>query len=328
MRPIYSLAGVACLSTGIQALPRNKHEDDAKAAFDAALDSAFYQSIEETPHEKCFKETQSRLEDDGKYGIDMNMLNHDFGNWVCMVDEWTEEAQRLGVGRPNVDRGLTKSSLGLLNQYGCWCYFEDEYTGGSGPTQDELDIICKTLSQGYDCISMEYGCTPYQEPYNSAFGTGLAPFGLTKENLVAECDMQNTPDSCAAATCIVEGWFILSYFTWSVFGGAMVDGNMVSKGFDHDDTCLGRSGVAPGTTVTPGSGEGGEGANGGNAGAESPIFGGTTMQPPSNHCCGNYPDIFPYSDLGGGRDCCGYATFMTDIMECCPGNDLQSIGSC
>ena len=278
---------------------------------------------DETPHNFCW---HSAVEN----GISSPKVLHSEHYFSCMLTQWKEmhEAQT-----GNTERALLKENMGLVNEYGCWCFFEEEFVGGSGPVQDPLDEICKTLSQGYSCIIMDEDengtpCTPYEIVYNSAFGSGLAPFGLTMENLVAECENQNQGGTtCEIATCKVEGWFLLSYFTWTVFGGSMQDSMMAANGFDHDATC---KGIASNST-TPG--------------AASPINqilqnnnqvssgAGTAVQPtiipPSMECCGAYPVRFPYKH-SDDKMCCEAVgvTYNTNLLECCPNNQVMVLGSC
>merc|ERR1711953_828751 len=128
-------------------------------------------------------------------GISTLKQQHSDIYFNCMLTKWRE--QHLASEGAAGDRALLKENMGLINEYGCWCFFEEEFIGGTGPAQDPLDEICRTLSHGYSCIIMDNDeagtpCTPYDLVYNSAFGSGLAPFGLTMENLNAECDAQNS----------------------------------------------------------------------------------------------------------------------------------------
>lgn len=251
-------------------------------------------------------------------------LNYEYAN--CIETVWQTAAQET----TGMDRALLKTNMGMINEYGCWCFFEDEFVGGTGSAQDPLDEICKTLAHGYSCIVMDMDtagtpCTPYDIVYNSAFGSGLAPFGLTMENLSNECDAQNTPGTCEAATCKVEGWFLLSYFTWTVFGGSMDQDTMKSNGFDHDATCKGAKADATVISGNPFNPFNPSGNNGG--GSSTPSGVATTVIPPSTECCGDYPVRFPYKH-SDDRQCCNGVTYNTNILECCGDASVQMIGAC
>lgn len=49
---------------------------------------------------------------------------------------------------------------------------------------------------------------------------------------------------------------------------------------------------------------------------------------PSTQCCGEYPERFPYKNMGANRKCCGSTTFNPSVMECCSGNDIRNLGMC
>ena len=49
---------------------------------------------------------------------------------------------------------------------------------------------------------------------------------------------------------------------------------------------------------------------------------------PSTQCCGEYPERFPYKNMGANRKCCGSTTFNPSVMECCSGNDIRHLGMC
>jgi len=193
------------------------------------------------------------------------------------------------------DRALLKMDMGLLDQYGCWCYFEFDHGSGRGHPIDEIDEFCKLLHDGYSCILIDFDnagspCTPWQIPYNSAFGSGI-PTGLSLAGLIQECDTNNTPGSCEAEVCKVEGWFIQSYFTYAVNGGTINLLNQHSAGFDVATEC--------------------------------PI---TTGVKSERACCGTFPTRFPFKTYGGDRACCIDHTYDDTMLDCC--NDGSTSTSC
>lgn len=196
----------------------------------------------------------------------------------------------------SADRAITQSDMGLLNDYGCWCFFESNHGNGKGKPVDELDTFCKTLHDGYECIITDAAdqgqeCVPWEIPYNSAFGTGI-PTGLTMQGLSDECDTNNPSNSCAQWTCKVEGWFVQQFFLYSANGGVINAAYRHENGFD----------------------------NGPNAGC--PISEGHQSE---KSCCGNYPQRFPFKTYDGARDCCETHTFNTNLFQCCPDGRVKMV---
>lgn len=90
-----------------------------------------------------------------------------------------------------------------IDHYGCWCYFEENFTKGKGQPQDPIDELCKVLHDGYECAIMDgeadgYACA---EPWLSDYSTSTVP----ASELQSDCRTRNQ-DPCAAHTCIVEGY--------------------------------------------------------------------------------------------------------------------------
>merc|ERR1712224_937574 len=140
---------------------------------------------------------------------------------------------------PSDTRALIQSDMGLLNKYGCWCYFEDDHGKGKSQPVDDIDKFCKNLHDGYTCILKDHNnaCTPWAVPYNSAVSIGILS-GMTMENLIIECNSQNTPDSCESRSCIVEGWFVVQFFQYAVNGGQVNSAFQHSNNFDPSAECV------------------------------------------------------------------------------------------
>lgn len=197
-------------------------------------------------------------------------------------------------GDDEIEKALTQNDMGLLSNYGCWCFFENAHGKGRGKPIDEIDSFCKVLHDGYECIiadAAEAGidCIPWEASYNSAFGSGI-PSGLTLAGLAAECDVQNAADTCQSWTCKVEGWFVQQYFLYSTSGGLINAANRHENGFDQDVGC--------------------------------PISSGITSE---KACCGEFPERFPYKTYEGARDCCVTHTFNTNLFQCCPDGHVKMV---
>ena len=96
-----------------------------------------------------------------------------------------------------------------IDGYACWCKFGPGQKGKGAPI-NSIDSMCKLLYDGYQCIIMDFGgsCVPSEVSYNSGFTTGVQ----CKEDLERKCDQVNPAGSCEAAICLVEGYFIQSFF--------------------------------------------------------------------------------------------------------------------
>ena len=200
--------------------------------------------------------------------------------------------------------------MGLVDRYGCWCYFENDHGLGQGAPVDNVDTICQVLHKGYECILLDNlsdangaTCDPWSVQYASAFGSGSTPFGLDMENLANECDAQNL-SPCEAAVCKVEGNFVLTYFKYAVLGGLIDMTKRHELGFDTA-VCL-----------TPRSAQMGTGHTDENM-----------------TCCGTYPIRFPYWHETT-RQCCqatslptNSLTFNPDNGVCCPDTGTIEVSS-
>ena len=183
---------------------------------------------------------------------------------------------------PSLDRVLTEEDMGLLNNYGCWCYFEDNHGKGRGTPSDDIDQMCKVLHEGYECIiqdMLEAGtpCVPWEIDYNSSGENTIA-------DLRNDCDTQNpgNANACAAATCKVEGWFVAQYVKYMLSGGLIDQSKQHENGFNTDVECHTGSGVKS-----------------------------------EKACCGEHPTRRSFKTYGGDRACCNGHTYNAQMFECC-----------
>merc|ERR1711912_27085 len=100
-----------------------------------------------------------------------------------------------------------------IDEYGCWCYFQEDHGKGRGPPANEVDAQCKKLHDGYTCIILDAEaegdeCTPWDVPYSSGTGLGLVADDPENNNnanaLRKSCARANRFDDCAQRSCIVE----------------------------------------------------------------------------------------------------------------------------
>lgn len=196
------------------------------------------------------------------------------------------------AGQP-IDRAisdvLTGENFDRINEYGCWCYFEDDHGRGHGKAINGMDHICKKLADGYDCCMLDFeevtgndSCVPWEVQYLPGSGTG-------EVNLAFNCDGFNPVNAvtqagfCANCACKVEGLFVTRAFNLFIAGGAIDEQYSQANGFDEKANCVLQEGI----------------------------------QDTERACCGEQPHRFPYKPLSGERGCCGGATFDTTLQECC-----------
>lgn len=177
-------------------------------------------------------------------------------------------------------RALPINFVTGLQEYGCWCYFEDLHGMGRGQPLTEIDEQCKILHDGYECAILDHSdpsseCEPWSVTYRSA--TGLGGSGIDEE-----CYEVNPSDQCAARACIIEGRFVVSILNLFLTGHTIESHLKVQGGFIRDGTCIGRPGK------------------------RSP-----------KACCGDYPVRFPFKLDSGKRACCGQTTYSTEALVCC-----------
>lgn len=178
--------------------------------------------------------------------------------------------------------GALANTINSLNEYACWCFFNDDHGRGKGKALDGLDEVCKVLHDGYECAmrdAEEEGrtCIPWEVDY--------IPSGLFATDIGQDCEIQNPGSNCAARACAVEGSFVANMLDFFIGGGVLNDDYRQSNGFNFDEEC-----------GTKGTGKG-------NVSSKS--------------CCGRYPDRFPFKTLNGDRACCGARTYNALSLKCC-----------
>ena len=214
------------------------------------------------------------------------ILDDKITNFMKMFEKSVATDRSNNAPPPKIEKALTNADMGLLADYGCWCYFESNHGAGRGHPIDELDSFCKTLHDGYECIMFDSDqagtpCIPWEVSYDSAFGTGF-PSGLTVESIATTCDTKNGAGTCAAEACKVEGWFTQQFFAYATSGGVINETNRHANGFDPKDSC--------------------------------PISAGVRSD---KSCCGEYPLRATFKTYSGSRECCNGRTFNTDMFTCC-----------
>jgi hypothetical protein len=178
--------------------------------------------------------------------------------------------------------------LSHIDGYGCWCYFDGQYTKGRGQPASLVDAACQQLQHGYKCAILDGEeesdeCTPWEVSYLSAsqYGESL---------LVSKCDELNPGNNCASRACKIEGYFVIAMFQ------AFFDPES-----NHSPALLHENGFDPKV--------------------ECPTKTGVKSE---YKCCGYYPyTIRPYKTYDGKRACCNGKTYDAEIYECCADGSRQ-----
>lgn len=185
-----------------------------------------------------------------------------------------------------------------LNAWGCWCYFDEDYSLGRSQPVNEIDELCRTLHDGYECILMDrqrdagdINCIPWEQEYSSGVRYQFVSLEDPRGQIRKVCARNNRNNKCAELSCMVENYFTARLLRL-LYEGIDVDHKVKvgQYGFSRENNCPS------------------------NKGPTSP-----------RECCGTYPVRFPYKTEGmnGDRDCCGEHTYWTAASDCCAGNVVR-----
>lgn len=175
-----------------------------------------------------------------------------------------------------------------INNYGCWCFLDDQHGRGRGQPANSLDEICADYHKAIDCVMIddfnetgEVDCIPWEVKYNQGNVFGNI------DSIVDSC-INNNPETsnCVINTCIAEGAFIINLITFS-FGGNQIESAtyLHDNGFDYNSNCS-ISGARQGQTI-------------------------------EKECCGSLPTRYPYNPNSGQKSCCNEVTYNSAVQQCC-----------
>lgn len=187
-------------------------------------------------------------------------------------------------------------SLEKYLYYGCYC-FPDGHTklfSGYGDPIDEVDKACRKFQTCYRCVGVDYG----QEECINTSGykfSGVVDPVTGKKDIVCKNKRQN----CGASQCQCDRQLAFQLAEAEIAWNPNNQGSKYGF-FDRQASCNIRERSA------------------------------TVNHDIETKCCGFYPQRTPYAHNGpnGERNCCGNKTYDPRILECCPGNTLQSLGTC
>lgn len=202
----------------------------------------------------------------------------------------------------SIVKKLTTVDLSIVENYGCYCNFNDKHlkgggggVGGSsrdtfrtmskGKPLDDVDRFCKILHDGYTCAQVdepENNCIPWEVEYQSAFNNGLY-HDLRMDQLNYLCEKSNGKNTCSTKACKIEGWFVQSFFSYYATGGDVDLSKLKhSNGFKHKKNCFGK-----------------------------------VKKLEEVNCCNTYPVRYPFKNKEGNVKCCGSTTYNVFTHSCC-----------
>lgn len=184
--------------------------------------------------------------------------------------------------------------------YGCYC-FPDGNTklfSGYGEPIDEVDRVCKAFQTCYRCVGIDFG----QEECINSKGyefQGLYDDTSGEKQLVCKDNGKGESSRCSRAQCECDKDLAHRLAEMEIAWNPMYQGGKYGL-FDRASTCAAQERSA----------------------VESEV-----IEP---KCCGYYPKRTPYAYNGpnGIRNCCGSKTYDPNVLECCPEDVLQSLGTC
>lgn len=187
--------------------------------------------------------------------------------------------------------------IGSIENYGCWCNFEENWRKGRAEPLDIFDAECRTLMKNYDCIyhdafeetGIDNTCIPYEIRYNEPLQLSDA---TTDQEIKNVCETENVGNDCKIRTCISESTFVRNLQRLNENHNQTPEYSHTHNSFDFDAQC------------------------------PQPVF-----NLGEKKCCGKYPQRFPYKDDSGDLECCGNRTYNTLLHTCCS-EQVQIPGSC
>ena len=192
---------------------------------------------------------------------------------------------------------ILSSPLAKIENYGCWCYFQENHGQGAGEAQNEVDAHCQSLHHGYTCVKIdgEFEGENCDEPWSTNYQiiplTAWMFGGNPDGDMYADCQELNPDSECAARTCAVESFFTLNLIGEGLSMKPFDESLKHDTGFDVEKNCPRKIGSD-----------------------NSPL-----------ECCGEYPPRFPYKTKDGQRGCCFDKTYDVELQECCQDYSLSLV---
>ena len=117
------------------------------------------------------------------------LLPTSFCSFSKMNQQFDNYLVESGIDQKSENPGLRSLSVVLgsnfqrIQEYGCWCFFDELHGKGKSSPVDELDRLCMVLAEGYDCAMIDdEGCIPWEVDYVGG------PIG---NSIVGDCEEKN-----------------------------------------------------------------------------------------------------------------------------------------
>ena len=101
------------------------------------------------------------------------LISTALADFAAMETLYERSIQLMNVSNPNsqLRGGMVTGVLQYLQEYGCWCYFDDIYKKGRGNPVSMIDSACKQLQHGYECAVLDGNlegdsCVPWKVRYS------------------------------------------------------------------------------------------------------------------------------------------------------------------
>jgi len=187
-------------------------------------------------------------------------------------------------------------------EYGCWGQVnQDEIQSGLGEPLDSFDSAFQNWKRCQECRSLDFGSSSMDDYFANMKEGNLkwSDSAIRRLVCVSEADIYRRRCECdeALAFALVQksGDFNSEY--------------ELQNGFNFEASCKPHP-------KNPNNGGGGGGGGSCNNGGES-----------QRHCCGEFPQRFPYDDKAGCMQCCNAATAIYNVnRHSCCGEVLGSVG--
>lgn len=109
---------------------------------------------------------------------------------------------------------VLNSNLDQLDNYGCWCYFDEDISLGRGKSVDHSDTACKKMANRMKCVmKVHTECSGERLPWaiDYRMKTEKGP-----RKMINTCEKLNRNDLCATYACLIEAQFLEEVFDLAV----------------------------------------------------------------------------------------------------------------
>jgi len=258
-------------------------------------------------------ENESQATSDGSVGESQEISS--IFEFAALFDKVKTASGAGTTQNPLEGRSLSSSTVSVLvdnlNEYGCWCYFDDHHGQGRGQPVDDFDSHCSKYHHAVACAKLEIEeCNPYETSYTSTVSNGG-----NNNNGDIDYDCETGNDPCQRATCYAQAHFISLLMKELTVNLQLPNYN----DYRHSGKIIG-----PNDNQTIGDFDK----------ETCKIPGGT--KPRQEMCCGKWHDNTKKLLRFGAhlnRGCCdqptgGFKTYDENMSSCCDDGSIRVHGTC